>query len=404
MADTLLRFKPIITEDVYKGIDKTYSVARQAYGGPNWDGIASEKITWHYVERTNEGNAWSSLTDDLKNLFHSFGISREDDDDWFKVFNVNDWWNAKRMIIATIPQSGCGSYIDGSTVRINVPIGTGATEYVALYGSNFNGYPDPVNGTQLAPEYADSVFGGAFCYLFGTTNGTLAQGNLPAVAFGTYGTDHPYTGTVDGGTNPNTGIKDWDPDEAVVGTTWTTAAATKSPHYAATHWTHGDTARDVPYGIALLEKGIFIIFDAYGRDDLVGSTGSSATTLWNASHTLFSAVTSAGTLNSSTANRKFISFEGVNASANTSIFYRTVTQAYKMVYFCHAGQNEFNSTSNHTYNQKKAYFRPEEADSLWITEIGLYDDTDTLLAYAKLSQPVEKNKLETMTFKVELEL
>lgn len=75
-----------------------------------------------------------------------------------------------------------------------------------------------------------------------------------------------------------------------------------------------------------------------------------------------------------------------------------------MIYFCHAGQNEFNSTSNHTYNGRRAYYRPEEATSVWVTEIGLYDENDTILAYAKLSEPVEKNKLETLTFKVELEL
>ena len=55
-------------------------------------------------------------------------------------------------------------------------------------------------------------------------------------------------------------------------------------------------------------------------------------------------------------------------------------------------------------DNRKAFYRPEEAGSLYITEIGLYDDADTLLAYAKLSEPVEKNMLETLTLKVELQV
>ncbi len=109
-------------------------------------------------------------------------------------------------------------------------------------------------------------------------------------------------------------------------------------------------------------------------------------------------------MNISNVNRKSVHFEGPAVVSSATLYYRTVDQSYKMIYFCHAGQNDFNSTSNHTYNQKRAYYRPEEASSLWITEIGLYDEDDTMLAYAKLSEPVEKSKLETLTFKVELEL
>jgi hypothetical protein len=406
MADQLLRFKPITAEDVFKGIDKSYSSAKVAYGGP-FSGAAgaNEMLTWYYVDRGSSN--WSTNSDDLKNLFHSFGIAREDDDDWFKVFNVADWFNAKRMIVATIPQSGCGSYIDGSTVALRIPTGVTQDAFITLYGSTYNGYPDPITGRQMAKEYEDTIYGGAYCYLFGATNNTLNVGKLPVSAYGMYGTNHPYTGNVDGNVNPNAGIRDWDPDEAVTSNTLSTAVAAKSPHYAATHWEHGDTGRDVPYGIAFLEKGIFVVFDMYGRNDLIVNCPLSGTGMWTANTATFSATTSSGAaaINTNIINRKTIHFEGSSViGGSAALYYRTVTQSYKMIYFCHAGQNEFNSSSNHTYNQKKAYYRPEEASSLWITEIGLYDENSTMLAYAKLSQPVEKNKLETLTFKVELEL
>ena len=184
MADTLVRFKPITTDDIFKGLDKSYSTSKIARGGPTvTEAGASEALTWHYVERTNEGNDWSSLTNDLKNLFHSFGLAREDENDWFQVFNVVDWFNAKRMIIATIPQSGCGSHIDGSTLRLHIPTGTGSYDFVTMYGSTFNGYPDPVTNQQMAMEYEDANYGGAFCYLFGATNPSGGYGSLPPVSY-----------------------------------------------------------------------------------------------------------------------------------------------------------------------------------------------------------------------------
>ena len=102
-------------------------------------------------------------------------------------------------------------------------------------------------------------------------------------------------------------------------------------------------------------------------------------------------------------NKRFVMFTGTNEQ-NFRIMYRPVTIEYKTIYFCHGGQNEFNSTSNHTYNHSKAYYRPLEADSIYVTEVGLFDDNDQMIAYGKLSEPVEKNKLETITLKVELVL
>ena len=97
MAEEIKIHKPLTADNVFKGRDKVYSTQT------TWSG---ESLVWYYVERT--GSTASPLTDSLKNLFQSFGLSREDTEDWFKVFNVNTWYNAKRMLVASIPQSGCG--------------------------------------------------------------------------------------------------------------------------------------------------------------------------------------------------------------------------------------------------------------------------------------------------------
>lgn len=392
MADALTKFKPLTSDDVYKGMDKTYSSAQVAY---------DTGLTWYYVERT--GGTSSTSSDTMKNLFHSFGLSRKDYDTTIKAVNLSDWYNAKRMIIASIPQSACSSYIDGSTVILRVPTGVTNNAFVTLYGSTYNGYPDPAGtGKQLAKEYEDTSYGCAFCYLFGASNTPIGNGKLPSTA---YSWAMPYTGLVNGKMNPNSGITTFDPDEVVASTSLATAHAAKSTHYAATPW--NGTEGDAPYGIAFLEKGIFVVFDMWGRNDLIGNTAIGSDTVWVAQQPGFSAYTftsTTATKNTDTANRKAISFSGATGQTNAALYYRTVDQSYKMIYFCHAGQNEFNSTSNHTYNNRRAYYRPEEASSVWISEVGLYDENDVMLAYAKLSEPIEKNKLETLTFKVELEL
>jgi len=391
MAENILKFKSITSDDVFKGVDKTYSTQTFASGS---------SLVWYYVDRSEETH--STLTDDMKNLFHSFGISREDEEDWFKVFNVADYYNAKRMVIAVIPQADVGSYIDGSTVRLNVPIGATSKAFTTFYGSTFAGYPDPITSKQISMDHHIGAQGGAYCYLFGDTDGTQP---LPSGTFAT-GIIHPYSGNVDGGYNPNSGLTSFDQDNEDGTLSWAEAEAKQSPHLSATHWQNGDDGNDRPYGIALLDRGIFIIFDMYGRTDFIDNTVLSASSFWqSASSGLFEArLSSDDSVNVSVTLRKGIYFSGTFATESAKLTYRTIEQDYKNIYFCHCGQNEFNSTSNHTYNSKKAYFRPEEADSLWVTEVGLYDDNDDLLAYAKLSEPVEKNKLETLTFKVELTL
>jgi hypothetical protein len=389
--DPIRKFKNITVEDTYKGLDKSYASTKVAFGAGG--STEDEALLWNYVERVDFTSSWADLSNDMINLFHSFGIAREDEEDWFRVFNIADQWNAQRMIIASIPQSGCGSYIDGSTVKLNVPYGTGATEYTTFYGSTFKSYPDPITGQQLALEYEDMNLGGASCMLFGNTNS--GTGDLPA---GTFQGEQPYSGTVNGNINPNSGELSFDP-----------STTTMTAHLSATHWRAGDDAHDFQQGIAILDKGIFVIFDMpfVGRQFIKDSGLSGDTTVWTDYGSAWSAsTTTGGTLepNVSTANRSKIYFAGTNGVNSAKLSYRTIEEGYKFIYFCHAGQNEFNSTSNHTYNSKQAYFKPEDAGSLWVTEIGLYDNDDTLLAYAKLSEPVEKNKLETLTFKVELEL
>lgn len=385
------RFKTLLAADQFKGLDRSYSTAQYAYGDVG-EG-ADQALTWYLVDRTT--SQWN--TDDLKNWFMSFGLARENDadqDDLDKAFGFVDWYKGSTMLVGSLPQSGCGSYVDGATVEVRVPTGTSSGDYVTFYGATYQGERDAATGRDVSIGNAGpSVYGGAYCYLFPNTYG---PNSIAADSDG----EHPYTGSVDGARHANAGLNSW--------TGANTDGKTFYPHLRATQWTRNpDDGRDVPYGIFLLERGIFVIFDAAGRDTFIDQAAFTAGTIWTANTANFDAVTVTGGTaapNTNPDNRRAIRFTGSVGQENARVFYRTVTEDYKLVYFCHAGQNEFNSTSNHTYDHRKAFFRPDEADDIYVTEIALYDDNNEVMAYAKLSEPVAKNKLETLTFKVTLSI
>lgn len=379
---TIERFKKFAIEDIFVGPTTTRGTAKTTLATDYYTGQSSSwSLVWSLIDRT------SSLynTDILKNLYHSFGVAREDEELAIESSDGGDSIYAGKMAIAYIPQSECGSYIEGNTISVRVPTGTGASQYVTFFGSSWQGYADPVTGYEVSADFnSDSrIAGSAAVYLF---------------------KDAPFTGNVTGNrAHPNSGLSSW--------TSANIDSSVNYPHLRATDSSRAGASADIPEGIALLEKGIICIFDNLSANRTFVTTNMvnvALSPIWSgqvASNWIATTITGATRIaNNNPNNMNKVVFTGVNADANSKLYYRPVTISHKTVYFCHAGQKEFNSTSNHTYDHRKAYFRPEEADSVYITEVGLYNDADELVAYGKLSEPVRKDKLETLTVKVELSI
>lgn len=98
--------------------------------------------------------------------------------------------------------------------------------------------------------------------------------------------------------------------------------------------------------------------------------------------------------------------------ALTAITFQNVTNINSSLIFCRALPDEFNYSSNPTYVESNTgrltIYDPsvtEETQEVfsYITTIGLYDDSNGLLAVAKLSRPVEKNAGRDLTFRVRLD-
>ena len=83
---------------------------------------------------------------------------------------------------------------------------------------------------------------------------------------------------------------------------------------------------------------------------------------------------------------------GTTSSA-TSITYNSVSTEVSQQITCFLGRNEFISSRNSTYTS---------GDTVRITEIGLYDDTNDLIAIAKTDRQILKVATEPITFGIKV--
>ena len=86
--------------------------------------------------------------------------------------------------------------------------------------------------------------------------------------------------------------------------------------------------------------------------------------------------------------------------------FNNTTELNSTIYFCRAGSNEFNYSSNPTYlSGSKIRVKNESTDSpsSYITTIGLYSEDNELLAVAKISEPLKKDPTNELTLRVRLD-
>ena len=90
-----------------------------------------------------------------------------------------------------------------------------------------------------------------------------------------------------------------------------------------------------------------------------------------------------------------------------NISFNNTTELNSTIYFCRAGANEFNYSSNPTYlTESKIRVkedRPENAPISYITTVGLYAEDGALVATAKLSEPLKKTTTDSLTLRVRLD-
>ena len=132
------------------------------------------------------------------------------------------------------------------------------------------------------------------------------------------------------------------------------------------------------------------IFYDYGLIMLHGGTGNVWSNTWSATGT----------------NQYQISFDasktGDSELVITNLTFNTMHLIARNIYYCRATHKEFNFTSNPSAQGVEFLQRDEQATT-YITTVGLYNNAKELLAVAKISPPVKKNRYSEVVFQVILD-
>jgi hypothetical protein len=97
--------------------------------------------------------------------------------------------------------------------------------------------------------------------------------------------------------------------------------------------------------------------------------------------------------------------DGFRRYINNIQFQNTV-QINSTIYNCQVGLNQYNYSSNTTYTSaSQIVVKNSVIDTpvTYITTVGLYDDSDQLLAVAKLSEPLRKTSADSINLRVRLD-
>jgi hypothetical protein len=268
---------------------------------------------------TNLINRNDYITDSLVNLYYSFGLPLNADDD--AIFNVTSSVNGgyadtalsgfgvSKILVIAISGGTYGECIDGKTIKISLPTTAGTYTIYSTYQGGLN-TPTVLDANTIETSPTFSIFGPNVAGLVsdnilgpngGNSTNTWAQG---------WSTDKPFSlnqkQTFNYQTNANLGVT-------------------------------GDTL----VGMAYLDKGFIVINNPTIVNAFVASASTATTVQFN--------------------------------SISTNVF-QSVT--------CIADRGEFGSTTNPTF---------DVGDVPRFSEVGLYDDSGNLLAYAKSDRQITKN-------------
>lgn len=132
---------------------------------------------------------------------------------------------------------------------------------------------------------------------------------------------------------------------------------------------------------------------------VLNATGSwEANTAWSGTKTLENSEASGSINNVVDGLRTHI--EKIN--------FHNQTNLYSSIYFCRAGNAEFNYSSNPTFVDSNKRIRVTSGSNIlqtrtYVTTIGLYDANDNLLAVAKVNKPITKGPDNESIFRIRLD-
>lgn len=290
--------------------------------------------------------------------------------------------NVDKIIIAPIPRTFYNEMIDGRSITFTVPQdgapGGGNWSAKTVVSSTYNTLEkksdNPLIGKNVSFLFCDEVNlpftgntdGGAISKASQTTWNTASYLDRPAA------TSYQNLQTSD----INSDQRDW----ADVNT------AVSIPESFPTNTNQGYNY-DIPVGFAALDKGFMVLTHPDIVDNFPWASGT--------------------TYPEATANTTSLTSD-IYFSSGSSVVFQDIEISYKTSVVCMALPNEFFFTNNPTWNfesnLQEYTLGTNNYDTTYVTEIGLYNKNQELIAIAKLDRAKAKGYTGVLTFTLELDV
>jgi hypothetical protein len=291
--------------------------------------------------------------------------------------------NRDKIVIIPIPKEDYSELIDGRSITMDVPQYSGTTAISAktIYSSTY---------TTLTKTDSNPILGNNIAFLFSDDlnkpyTGNTNNGLTSHVLHTTWGLGLNYTERPAAVSYADLSVTDVNTDTRP----WSSVKlANGVPEGYPTNTNQGYNY-DIPLGFVALDKGFIVITHPDVVDNIPWDLGQEE-------------YTGAVNVGSGTTNIYF------SASSTSNLSFIDISIEYKTTVVCLALPQEFyfsnNPSWNFLYNYNEMLNQTNGFESVYVTEVGLYNRLSELVAVAKLSEPLEKTYTNIINFTLNIDV
>lgn len=291
--------------------------------------------------------------------------------------------NVDKIIISPIPRDKYNEIIDGRSVTFTVPqfSGSSSVSGMTVVSSTYH---------QLNKLQNTALLGNNIAFLFADDinkprTGTTSNGDVSYSTRTTWNVS-PFVNRPQAHAYSDLSAADINTDTRL----WTNVRKSVTVNETYPTTTNAGYNYDIPVGFVALDKGFMVLTHPDIVNNIPWTSGLTTTNISNTGST--SASTDIHFSNTAISS---LTFNDININFRTSVV-------------CLALPNEFVFSTNPSwglaYNIQELTNGTNGFDSVQVTEIGLYNKKNELIAVAKLDRPVEKTYTNLITFNLDIDV
>jgi hypothetical protein len=363
---------------IFKPVTSTISTRQEQI---TFTGMNGSELVFTLCDRTE-------TTSKEANYFSSFGLPYEDSvlasgstlaTQYPEIYQLN----RDKIVIMPIPKEKYSELIDGRSITMKVPQLSGTTGISAktIYSSTY---------TTLTKTDNNPILGSNVAFLFSDEinkpyTGDTGNGQFPHVGNTTWGANINYTDRPAAVSYADLSSNDVNTDTRP----WSAVSLSNVvPEEYPTNTNQGYNY-DIPLGFVALDKGFIVLTHPTIINNIPWGLGQIQTT-------------AVPNTTSGTTNIYF------SASTTSNLSYIDISINYKTTVVCLALPQEFYFSNNPSwdfvYNYNELINNTNGFESVYVTEVGMYNRNSELVAVAKISEPLEKTYTNFINFVLNIDV